>query len=671
MTVPVLPNPRLGRGWRWVLLALLTLSPPVPAAIAQVVPPDMDPCRVTSRDTSPAISGPILAGTWKTFGVDPNAEGMLGTPVGVAIDTHGTAYVLDAEHARVLELAPDGTWLGQWGSRGAAPGEFEDPAAITFDAAGNLFVADSGNNRVQKLSPDGQPLAQWGSAGIAPGQFLAPVGIAVDSEGFVYVADSGNTRVQKLAADGAPVVGWAAKTFRSDGPVALAVDGADNVYVAEVFPMGDRTGPPTPTAPPDLSVPSQGPGITKLSSDGRVLAHFGTTDPLSQGGDFLFPSSVALAPDGSVYVTTMLINPGLRKLSPGGRTVAQWPLPEDPTGRPSISFVASDTQGAVYVADSAHGVVRKHAPDGAVQAVWGTPRGTLGLLSRPSSVAVSAADEFVYVVDGETSDRLTQFSLEGQPLRQWGVRELGLPERSSIDEVVVDPRGHVFVMSRGYEAQVVEVLADGTRVSSWKVPDDGPGQVYFDRGLAVDALGAVFVAGSHTHRVFKLWSAGQVLAAFGGKGSAAGAFNTPVGVAVDSAGTIFVSDSANGRVQKLSATGAPLAQWGSPGKEPGQFLCPSTLAVDGEGRIYVVDGYNQRIQVLAPDGALLGVIASLPDGPELTLPAGLALDGHGGLFIADAVQNRITHVRLRPDASSASAPPEDPPQLPDDSFAPE
>ena len=43
----------------------------------------------------------------------------------------------------------------QWGSNGAADGQFSGPHGIEVDADGNVYVVDTGNNRVQKFKSDG------------------------------------------------------------------------------------------------------------------------------------------------------------------------------------------------------------------------------------------------------------------------------------------------------------------------------------------------------------------------------------------------------------------------------------------------------------------------------------------------------------------------------------
>ena len=69
--------------------------------------------------------------------------------VDVAVDSAGGVYAIDANHKRVLKLAP--------GSDTPTALPFTDlkhPVAVAVDNAGNVYVADVGNDRVLELAAE-------------------------------------------------------------------------------------------------------------------------------------------------------------------------------------------------------------------------------------------------------------------------------------------------------------------------------------------------------------------------------------------------------------------------------------------------------------------------------------------------------------------------------------
>jgi secreted PhoX family phosphatase len=145
----------------------------------------------------------------------------LGSPAGVAFDSHGDLWVADFSNGRVLEYTPPFTTdeaaslvIGQSSfttstATTSATGMY-GPVGIAFDSHGDLWVADSGNNRVLEYAA---PLTSGEAASLVIGQssFTAeneatnatglgyPVGVAFDSSGDLWVADNGNNRVLEYA----------------------------------------------------------------------------------------------------------------------------------------------------------------------------------------------------------------------------------------------------------------------------------------------------------------------------------------------------------------------------------------------------------------------------------------------------------------------------------------
>jgi hypothetical protein len=129
------------------------------------------------------------------------------------------------------------------------------PYQIDSDASGNLYVADINNNQVAKIVPGGALSTIAGSgvngsmqAGVATSSpFKGVQGIAVDSAGNVFVADAADRRVGKIGTNGqlSLVAGTGSIGTPTAGaalsspvrPISLAIDGSDNLFIANGSPQ--------------------------------------------------------------------------------------------------------------------------------------------------------------------------------------------------------------------------------------------------------------------------------------------------------------------------------------------------------------------------------------------------------------------------------------------------
>jgi DNA-binding beta-propeller fold protein YncE len=132
-------------------------------------------------------------------GISGSGNGQFSAPYGLATDSSGNVYVVDAGNNRIEKFSSSGAYLTKWGSPGSGDSQFNNPAGVATDSSGYIYVVDGGNNRIEKFSASGVYLAEWGSYGSGDGQFHAPEGIAIDSSSNVYVGDAGNNRVEKFS----------------------------------------------------------------------------------------------------------------------------------------------------------------------------------------------------------------------------------------------------------------------------------------------------------------------------------------------------------------------------------------------------------------------------------------------------------------------------------------
>ena len=362
----------------------------------------------------------------------PGTENMLA-PRNVALDAASTLYISEFNGHRVRHLRADGVLESVAGTGGsgfsgddgpAAAAQLSFPAGLTFDNAGNLYIADSGNNFIRKVAGGIITTVTGVDAGGVSLLYL-PTGVAIDGTGNLYVADysfhslhqftspgvisdlpgagrdlvldaagnlfiaAGSQLVELTPALGLSILaGGGSYWFRGDGgaataarlrrPVAIALDTAGALYIADRDNLRLRAVNPAGTISTVAGDGSSGMANTQLS----------------------FPSGVAVDKAGAVYISDQ-DNYRIQELTATGTTTTMAGIGTfgfNGDGMPGIATqidlpgaLALAGDGSLYFADTGNKRVRKLNAEGIVSTITAGRAGGIAL-DRAGNVYLTDED---------------------------------------------------------------------------------------------------------------------------------------------------------------------------------------------------------------------------------------------------------------------------------------
>ena len=571
-------------------------------------------------------------------------------PYGLGTDGNNV-WISELSGNRALKYTSTGQFLAQIGQAGLADvytRTIDRADDVGVDGSGNVWLADAGAGHVLKFSPSLQLISELGqnwNHGSADDLFEYPTSVAFDAVGNVYVSDGarewtsdeGNHRIQVFNSDGTylhtiGVTGVSdADNQHFHGPRHIAIY-MDTLYVADSgnhrIQIFDVSNPLVPVC----------------------IATIGTGVAGSANNQFYDPSGVAVDAN-YIYVADTLnnrvqvFNRGTRAyvVSVGG----SWGNGAGQLKNPSD--VAVDASGNLYVADYENQRVQQFNTSRSLSrtyGVTGVPYVTDGAhFYRPNSVAV-ANDGSIYITEA-LGNRVVVLNPNGS--LRWTVGEAGIYGQTYGDMnhfngptgVAVDAVGHVYVADQ-WNHRIVVYNSNGTPngwFGGW-----GIGSLQFNcpSQVTIGPTGDIFVADNCNHRIqiFRNdWSYLRTLGVTGVSGADNNHFNGPGSVAVDSKGIIYVSDGGNARVQVFNANltyarTMNLSDIG--GNDSNNSDGPAQLAIDQNDNLYVANGWKARIQVFNPSGAYLTTIGGRGSGrdgqPHDTW--NVAVDHAGSVYVA-------------------------------------
>lgn len=276
---------------------------------------------------------------------------------------------------------------------------WSEVAAVAVDSHDRVFAFHRGERPVMVFDRDGNFLASWGD-----GQFVRPHGIAIGQEDAVYCTDDGDHTVKK---------------FTPEGRLLMTLGGS---------------GRPADT------------GATSI--DYRTIRY--------AGPPFHFPTNVALAANGDIYVSDGYGNARVHRFSPDGRLMASWGGPGGGPGEFRVPHgIAISRDGIVFVADRENSRLQLFSLDGEFLGEWSD-------IARPCQVAIDAAGR-VWVAElgyragmwpgtfapspDATGGRVSVFDSGGRVLARFGggVNPTACGDFFAPHDIAIDSRGDVYV----------------------------------------------------------------------------------------------------------------------------------------------------------------------------------------------------------------------------------
>jgi hypothetical protein len=240
-------------------------------------------------------------------------------------------------------------------------------------------------------------------------------------------------------------------------------------------------------------------------------------------------------------------------------------------------------------------------------------------------------------------------------------------EDNVVREIMTDGTIHL-IAGNGTEGDRGEFGGPATRAEL-----DSP------QGVAVNAKGDVFIADTYNNIIREVTPRGQI-STYAGNGNAGdkgdngpawwAELSSPTGLAVDALGNLYIADSGNNVIRRVSTKGVittvagdvaadqasgGLGGFGGDGGPATQarLNSPQGVALDQAGDLFIADTFNNAIREVTPSGTISTLVntvgkkgSSGNGGPaavaELNTPFAVAVDGStGDLYIADTSNNKV------------------------------
>lgn len=282
-------------------------------------------------------------------------------------------------------------------------------------------------------------------------------------------------------------------------------------------------------------------------------------------------------------VSTFAGNPGISGSTNGVGMAALFSSPRGIAVQ--INLTNSAVNGTIYVADTANHVIRKITPRGTVVTLAGlvgqagSNDGTrdVARFSSPEGITVTA-DGVVYVAD-TGNHTIRQILANGNVITYAGTagqvgstNAIGLNARFNGPKgLVIDSSSNLFIADSGNHTirrindrrEVITLAGTAGQVGSTDATG-AAARFSSPRSLSRDSAGNLFVADQGNHTIRRVTQAGAVTTLIGAAGQtgssnaatgAASRLNTPSATTVDTTGVIYIADTGNHLIRRSTNAG--------------------------------------------------------------------------------------------------------------------
>ncbi|MBB5058068.1 sugar lactone lactonase YvrE [Granulicella aggregans] len=659
-------------------------------------------------------AGTLFTGYSGDEGPAPLAQ--LNFSLSTTLDAAGNLYIADSQNNVIRKVTTDtkvittiaGTGIaGFSGDGGAATSaQLSFPYGLATDISGNLYFADNGNNVVRRIdarsgvittiagngaqqaSGDGGPAT---SAGVP-----FPTAVALDGLGNIFIATPSSDTIRKIdaktgtistyAGGGAGISGDggpATATTLSD-PEGIALDGAGNLYIAEMYNNDIRK---VTVATGVISTVAGQPVV-----NGQNHAGFSGDNGPASSALLNEPEGMTVDSSGNLYFADSY-NLRVRKIASATgiiTTVAgngdQNCNPQSGDGGPALSSsfcyprsVTVDTAGNLYVTDYSR-VSFVTAPGAPPTAATSAPAFTLaaGSYAGPQTLTISdtAVGAEIYVTLDGTEPTALSAAYQGPVTITGSVTVKAIALAPGMLPSSSTSAGYTILSP---PTAVLKTIAGNGKYGF--SGQDGPaasatlGDL---EALALDSAGNIYFSDIGNEVVWRISASTGTISVVAGSGTPGrngdgGAATSaqlyyPQGLAINAAGDLFIADSFNNVVRKVSATTGiittvagsgtfsypPLIGDGGPATMA-QLSEPLSLALDGAGNLYITDFSANRVRMVAAATGIITTVAGTGDNIDkgdgglatnasIQYPTALTIDKTGNLFFASAQGGSIRRV---------------------------